>query len=899
MNWFKKQINKLFAVDEEEVEQPQQPQSVTPPQPQPRPQKQRDFTFPLIPDEQQTVQPTVEENATVDVDIYEIEQPKISEILAERSTKKKVHRMKRAPLSTEPTIRDVINAKRATDLPKAPTVKPQSPVVIQPEEATTPIKSTRKTPFKATDVPSPVHGFMKPSGLSKKLEEARQQSKQSPQPKTVRKLHVVAPVAKEGIRDTSSVVTQDLTHTATKSPEVKVEKTSNQLGKVAPIVEVQTVVTKPPQAVVDGARDSLTRGALENRAVQSEATDVVEASVPALENETVQSEATDVVEASAPALENEMVQPKATDVVETPATALENEAVQSEATDAVETVAPALEDEMVQPEATDVVEASVPALENEAVQSEATEAIVETAQQIPTEHATVQEEKVLPFNVIMLNSDKQKLAQKKSPQLAKGEEVQPQPAKRQYVKPAGSLLIAPEENLEDYAWMDAQSEQLVEALSHFQVEAEVVDIVQGPAVTRFEITIGQGTKVNKIRNLSDDLKLALAAKDIRIEAPIPGKSSIGIEIPNRVSRPVRLAEVIQSESFEAANSPMQAALGLDLTGQPISVDLRKMPHGLIAGATGSGKSVCINSLLVSLLYKAAPDELRLLLIDPKYVELASYNDIPHLVTPVITDPKIATNALKWAVSEMENRYKLLSAAKVRSIEKYNQLVEAHDNIQNKMPYMLIVIDELADLMQTTANEVEEAINRLAQKARACGIHIIVATQRPSVDVITGVIKANIPTRMAFSVSSQIDSRTILDEQGAERLLGRGDMLYRGSGMSAPIRLQGTFVTDEEIEAVVAHVKSQGRPHYLLEEEALATKNVDIAEQDELYEAACHFIYKTERASASALQRQFSIGYNRAARIIDRLEEQDLISKAVGSKPRDVYITQDYLDEMFG
>ena len=819
MNWFKKQINKLFAVDEEEVEQPQQPQSVTPPQPQPRPQKQRDFTFPLIPDEQQTVQPTVEENATVDVDIYEIEQPKISEILAERSTKKKVHRMKRAPLSTEPTIRDVINAKRATDLPKAPTVKPQSPVVIQPEEATTPIKSTRKTPFKATDVPSPVHGFMKPSGLSKKLEEARQQSKQSPQPKTVRKLHVVAPVAKEGIRDTSSVVTQDLTHTATKSPEVKVEKTSNQLGKVAPIVEVQTVVTKPPQAVVDGARDSLTRGALENRAVQSEATDVVEASVPALENETVQSEAT--------------------------------------------------------------------------------EAIVETAQQIPTEHATVQEEKVLPFNVIMLNSDKQKLAQKKSPQLAKGEEVQPQPAKRQYVKPAGSLLIAPEENLEDYAWMDAQSEQLVEALSHFQVEAEVVDIVQGPAVTRFEITIGQGTKVNKIRNLSDDLKLALAAKDIRIEAPIPGKSSIGIEIPNRVSRPVRLAEVIQSESFEAANSPMQAALGLDLTGQPISVDLRKMPHGLIAGATGSGKSVCINSLLVSLLYKAAPDELRLLLIDPKYVELASYNDIPHLVTPVITDPKIATNALKWAVSEMENRYKLLSAAKVRSIEKYNQLVEAHDNIQNKMPYMLIVIDELADLMQTTANEVEEAINRLAQKARACGIHIIVATQRPSVDVITGVIKANIPTRMAFSVSSQIDSRTILDEQGAERLLGRGDMLYRGSGMSAPIRLQGTFVTDEEIEAVVAHVKSQGRPHYLLEEEALATKNVDIAEQDELYEAACHFIYKTERASASALQRQFSIGYNRAARIIDRLEEQDLISKAVGSKPRDVYITQDYLDEMFG
>ena len=528
----------------------------------------------------------------------------------------------------------------------------------------------------------------------------------------------------------------------------------------------------------------------------------------------------------------------------------------------------------------------------------------------------------------MLKSDKEKLAQKKSSTaqsvITKAPiEQKAQPANEQvaeapmtqaiinenapiekpsiqcYHKPSTDLLIAPEDNLEDTQWMAEQGEQLVEALSHFQVSAEVVNIVQGPAVTRFEITIGQGTKVNKIRNLSDDLKLALAAKDIRIEAPIPGKSSIGIEIPNRVSRPVRLSEVIASNTFAETDSPMQAALGLDLTGQPITVDLRNMPHGLIAGATGSGKSVCINSILVSLLYKAAPDELRLMLIDPKYVELASYNDIPHLVTPVITDPKIATSALKWAVTEMENRYKLLSAAKVRSIERYNELVEAHDTTQNKMPYMLIVIDELADLMQSTASEVEEAIGRLAQKARACGIHIIVATQRPSVDVITGVIKANIPTRIAFSVSSQIDSRTILDEQGAERLLGRGDMLYIGSGMSSPIRLQGTFVTDEEIEDVVAYVKTQGKPNYFLDQEELVVKDVELAEQDELYEAACHFIYKTERASASALQRQFSIGYNRAARIIDMLEEQQLISGAVGSKSRDVYITQQHLDEMFG
>ena len=865
MNWFKKQLTKIFSSEDEYEEQQQQPTTPPPSQPQqPQPSK-GNFTFPLIPDEEQYVplsERTADQPAPLDNDTYEIENPGISEILAARSTKKTVHRTKGPTLSTEPTIRDMINAKRAhaatpEPVPVAKTKIKPTTTKTKPIENTTQrtITSERKTPFKATDVPSPVHGFVKPTGLSKKLEEARVQHEDeqfSVHEKPVRKLPIVP------------------------------------LAQATPITELLADINEP---------------------VVEEKTEVV----------ATQTKNHDSV--------LEVPQEETQEEVETHDSALEIS--QEEAQAEVETHNSVLE--VPQEETQAEIETHNPVLE---VSLEEVEENQLTIEQQPKD-----KERVLPFNVIMLKSDKEKLAQKKSSAALnsampsatteapiaqeKTIEQQAQPVNEQvseelitqatltedaptekpiiqcYHKPSTDLLIAPEDNLEDTQWMTEQGEQLVEALSHFQVSAEVVNIVQGPAVTRFEITIGQGTKVNKIRNLSDDLKLALAAKDIRIEAPIPGKSSIGIEIPNRGSRPVRISEVITSKTFTEADSPMQAALGLDLTGQPITVDLRNMPHGLIAGATGSGKSVCINSILVSLLYKAAPDELRLMLIDPKYVELASYNDIPHLVTPVITDPKIATSALKWAVTEMENRYKLLSAAKVRSIERYNELVEAHDTTQNKMPYMLIVIDELADLMQSTASEVEEAIGRLAQKARACGIHIIVATQRPSVDVITGVIKANIPTRIAFSVSSQIDSRTILDEQGAERLLGRGDMLYIGSGMSSPIRLQGTFVTDEEIEDVVAYVKTQGKPNYFLDQEELVVKDVELAEQDELYEAACHFIYKTERASASALQRQFSIGYNRAARIIDMLEEQQLISGAVGSKSRDVYITQQHLDEMFG
>lgn len=469
---------------------------------------------------------------------------------------------------------------------------------------------------------------------------------------------------------------------------------------------------------------------------------------------------------------------------------------------------------------------------------------------------------------------------------------------RVYHKPTNEFLEPPEEKTQDTEWMEAQGQTLVESLSYFQVSAQIESIMQGPAVTQFEITVSHGTKVSKIRNLADDLKLALAAKDIRIQAPIPGKSTIGIEIPNRVSRAVRLSEVTNSPSFVESESPLEAALGLDLTGKPVTLDLRKMPHGLIAGATGSGKSVCINSILVSLLYKAAPHELKLMLIDPKMVELAPFNHIPHLVSPVITDVKAATAALKWAVEEMERRYQLFAHAGARDITRYNAIAEKNNQHSLKLPYILIVIDELADLMMMSPADVEEAICRIAQKARACGIHLIVATQRPSVDVITGLIKSNIPTRIAFAVSSQIDSRTILDGQGAERLLGRGDMLYLGNGMSAPVRLQGTFVTDDEIESIIEYVRGQGEPDYIFDQEELLKKTEVSAEQDDLFEDVCRFVYEQGGASTSLIQRKYHIGYNRAARLIDMLESHGFVSEARGSKPRESYITEQDLIAMF-
>lgn len=543
---------------------------------------------------------------------------------------------------------------------------------------------------------------------------------------------------------------------------------------------------------------------------------------------------------------------------------------------------------------------------------------------------TEKSKKSLPFNVMMLNSDKEKYQKKKVQtnsvpsykevlpvkpvvqppvipavkKLTVEQEVTKESVTEEKVHVAGynypeeNFLVPPEQKTQDFEWMQMQADRLIEALSYFQVTAEIIQMVQGPAVTQFEITVGQGTKVSKIRNLADDLKLALAAKDIRIQAPIPGKSSIGIEIPNQTSRPVRLSEVVGSSNFKDSDSPLEAALGLDLTGKPVTIDLRKMPHGLIAGATGSGKSVCINSILISLLYKATPKELNLLLIDPKMVELAPFNHIPHLVSPVITDVKAATAALKWAVEEMERRYQLFAHTGVRDITRYNAMAEEKRQFAQKLPYLLIVIDELADLMMMAPTEVEESICRIAQKARACGIHLVVATQRPSVDVITGLIKANIPTRIAFSVSSQIDSRTILDVQGAERLLGRGDMLYLGNGMSAPIRLQGTYVTDEEMDDIIEHARSQGEPSYLFEQEELV-RRLEVAEdQDELFEEACRFILEQGSASTSLLQRKFHMGYNRAARLVDLMEQHGYVSESRGSKAREVFITENDLELLF-
>jgi S-DNA-T family DNA segregation ATPase FtsK/SpoIIIE len=459
-----------------------------------------------------------------------------------------------------------------------------------------------------------------------------------------------------------------------------------------------------------------------------------------------------------------------------------------------------------------------------------------------------------------------------------------------YRTPGAELLNPPVIAANDTEWIDEQADVLNQTLINFNVGASVVNVTQGPSVTRFEVQPEPGVKVNKITNLNDDIKLSLAAKDIRIEAPIPGKHTIGIEVPNKQSRPVWIREIIQNQVFEEASSPLTAVLGLDISGKPIVTDLKKMPHGLIAGATGSGKSVCINSIIVSLLYKARPDDVKLLLIDPKMVELAPYNHIPHLVSPVITDVKAATAALKWAVDEMERRYELFAHAGVRDINRFNELAIQHKQYSDKLPFIVIIIDELADLMMMSPADVEEAICRIAQKARACGIHLIVATQRPSVDVITGLIKANIPTRIAFSVSSQVDSRTIIDISGAEKLLGRGDMLFLENGSSKPVRLQGTFVTDEEIDLVVAHVKEQQEPDYLFQQEELLKKAQVSEEEDELFYEACEYIVDQSSASTSSLQRRFKIGYNRAARLMEMLEKQGFISGANGSKPREVLIT---------
>lgn len=503
---------------------------------------------------------------------------------------------------------------------------------------------------------------------------------------------------------------------------------------------------------------------------------------------------------------------------------------------------------------------------------------------------------------------KKKLAQTEKPASEKGRQIameeklekETEKPKPVYKYPGVALL---KENMrgmmdeDDHHEILENARKLQDTLADFGVEARVIDVSKGPSVTRYELQLKAGIKVSKVTNLSDDIALGLAATGVRIEAPIPGKAAVGIEIPNRETVPVFLREVIDSDKFNKSTQKLAMGLGKDISGDIIIGDIAKFPHVLIAGATGSGKSVCINSLIVSLLYKYTPEEVRLIMVDPKMVELSVYNGIPHLLIPVVTDPKKAAGALNWAVNEMTRRYDLFNENTVRNIEGYNDLL-AKGKIKEKLPYIVIIVDELADLMMVAAGEVESYIARLAQMARAAGMHLVIATQRPSVDVITGVIKANIPSRISFAVSSYVDSKTILDQGGAEKLLGKGDMLYSPMGAHKPKRVQGAFITEEEVEAIVSHIKVvESEVKYdesIIEhiEKGGSGANGQDEETDELLEEAVRIVMEYNQASTSFLQRRMRIGYNRAARIMDDLEQRGVISGPDGAKPRRVLWTSD-------
>lgn len=473
-----------------------------------------------------------------------------------------------------------------------------------------------------------------------------------------------------------------------------------------------------------------------------------------------------------------------------------------------------------------------------------------------------------------------------------------------YKKPSINLLNKPvlknKSNLN--ADLKQKAMKLEQTLQNFHVDARVVQVTQGPAITRYEIQPNIGVKVSSIVRLADDIALNLEAKSIRIEAPIPGKAAVGIEVENDKINMVTLREIIDSNEFKEAKSKITFAVGKDIAGKAIVADLKSMPHLLIAGSTGSGKSVCINSIITSILYKADPDEVKLVLIDPKVVELGNYNGIPHLLIPVVTEPAKAAAALNWAVAEMTDRYKKFAETGVRDLESYNESVRLNGDLDLVMPQVVIIIDELADLMMAAPSQVEESICRLAQMARAAGMHLIVATQRPSVDIITGVIKANIPSRIAFAVSSQFDSRTILDMSGAEKLVGKGDMLFNPLGMGKPVRVQGTFVSDKEVHDVIEHVKSQveeveysGDVLNTIEKGNIQTDKDD--DGDELLADAIECVVRAKAASVSMLQRRFRIGYNRAARIVDMMEARGIVGPQDGSRPRQVLISEEEFDEM--
>lgn len=474
---------------------------------------------------------------------------------------------------------------------------------------------------------------------------------------------------------------------------------------------------------------------------------------------------------------------------------------------------------------------------------------------------------------------------------------------KDYELPSIEILKAPKHNSQatDKKNIYENARKLEKTFQSFGVKAKVTQVHLGPAVTKYEVYPDVGVKVSKIVNLSDDLALALAAKDIRIEAPIPGKSAVGIEVPNSEVAMVSLREVLESKSNDRPDAKLLIGLGRDISGDAVLAELNKMPHLLVAGATGSGKSVCINGIITSILMRAKPHEVKLMMIDPKMVELNVYNGIPHLLAPVVTDPKKASQALKKVINEMERRYELFSHTGTRNIEGYNEIIrrnnQGNQSKQPELPYIVVIVDELADLMMVASSDVEDSITRLSQMARAAGIHLIIATQRPSVDVITGVIKANIPSRIAFSVSSQTDSRTILDMGGAEKLLGRGDMLFLPVGASKPVRVQGAFLSDEEVEQAVDFVIAQQKAQY--QEEMMPTEVVETKTEvtDDLYEDAVQLVVDMQTASVSMLQRRFRVGYTRAARLIDAMEERGVVGPYEGSKPRDVLISKEKHEEL--
>jgi S-DNA-T family DNA segregation ATPase FtsK/SpoIIIE len=486
----------------------------------------------------------------------------------------------------------------------------------------------------------------------------------------------------------------------------------------------------------------------------------------------------------------------------------------------------------------------------------------------------------------------EKRAQRPNPVPIKTGKIEPKTV-GDYKMPSLELLNTPPPEFERMIGEDLEDAAAIleDTFRDFGIESKVVDISKGPVVTRYEVQLAPGVKVNRITALSDDISLAMKATTVRIEAPIPGKSCVGIEVPNLSTSLVYLKEILESREYQekARASKLSIALGKDISGRCVVADLADMPHLLIAGTTGSGKTVCVNSIIMSMIYNATPDEVKFLMVDPKMVELAVYNGLPHLLCPVVTDAKKVSGALSWVVGEMENRYKMLAKVTARNIQSFNLKSE------EKLPYIVIIIDELADLMMIAQEDIENAITRLAQLSRAVGIHLLLATQRPSVDVVTGVIKANFPARISFKVASKVDSRTVLDMNGADKLLGKGDMLFLEPGKEKPIRAQGTLLTDDEIEKVVTFIKQQRNPIYdeeILEQQKKSVTGRNGIDKDVFFDEAVNMVLETGQASVSMLQRRLRLGYTRAARLIDAMEEEGIVGPFRGSKPREI-LAQDY------